>query len=1021
MKISESRKYKIRNTKIFWVLVIIGLLGGFSLGIPGIHYLQQISFESKMKILDAQGLDTSGNGYYDLIYLNVSVPSQGVSIEDLVVQIKEDRYIWKLNETNQKVLKEGRHDLTIVSVLRQEELVSGTEAGIALIYTLLGKLELKYATYYLQLPFINAKVPIVFGLYTDFIAPQGWVFREYRLELLDKLYNGLFKLSRKYPIDVVLLNDQTVLDFMKKNANSNNWLLITSDVLHKNLHSDPIARDGPLVDYIDKGGNVGFIGGKPYYFAYDDNQNLIIRKRSLEFAFDRFVAGTPPLFKSSDSVFKYTDLGTTVFDKTDETFFSHYAMSTSVTDYYNFPTLAFGESWNGDLYDPVLTKLPNGAELLFSYTRLIDSSEIVDSLVDDTLKLLEYIINTNIIDHLEFDVIREFNLIENERTDALSILHYQKYSYFKIKDVKLIRALSGQQMNITWDRFELFDTSIEENYKIIEIVFPEGFINGQPYNISIGFDYKNDGVIDHYESIRYTPKLSEQTTLDVGVLLDLEIEPIDQINKKLQLLNNIVTAENDKRFDFIGGAILNLIINNLLIKDIIILTSSHPTINPINFNKYISVGGNVISFDNIVGYSQYGITKQITLNNANEIATMLGMPSKGILFTNLNFAVSSWGQLFYQEYSINNYHISIDLFLSGFDNIIPLYQFDDLISSFILTINQGSYSFLFSDNFIGESPLEIVKSLLSNDNQTFKNEFSVSLTHSYDLINDNRPNVIELSIHNSYRTIKYIDTISVNGVSIYIDNSMLIPGFNFLNLVLPKSLEVNNEDDIFINFTTTSSEVFSDVFSQTLIQKEYVIYFDRHLKFIESSRIGNLIQLSGEIILNTELILLLFQNNITTTIINLNELLSNDIISDNNDLLIPWIQSGGIFYHFGYSFGEFSSNYTYISVYNESFISSYFGINPYLPDKYRFSNSSLIEPGWLSIKSINATKLIEIGYEIEFFGGLENQADFIKIRGSGIGGIDFKLGSLILASIWDISLIITQLGLIIEKTIGDSL
>lgn len=989
---SEADKYSFRSTRLFWFLLILGILTVGMLGIPSIYYIQQINLESELEILEADPLDTSNTGLYDRINLIVDVPSEGVQLLDLVIEIRGNRYIWQYT-TNTSLLPGGTQDLTVKAADRNNEVPSNTLLGVALIYNKLGSEDIKYAIITLDLEFRQPDIGIVFGIYSNLLAPEGWISKEYQEEITLGVISAINQLKQNYSVEILILNDESLVNFMRVNAGTDNWLIFPNDVLPERIYPQRYVRGGPLAEYLDLGGNVAFFGGKPLFFSFDENFELQEENRAANLLFN-VRSGGDRFFENADAVFSPTELGQTVMNRNStDIYYSFSPLSDKVETTYGLDVDKFGQSYNNRYLDPAKVTLESTSEVLFAHMRRINQADVADRVVADITNILKYLIVDTLDAQINFEETSQYDLDKDGSAETLRFELDNPYPYYRITKASLID--NGTTVPLDFDVQNIYSEFGEQ--EILEVVYPAGFVDTRDYRLTLSIDHNYDYETDLTVTRQF--RFSEDIITDPPsyVYYDLAM-----INKNT--FNSSVISTLDK--SPISGSGFRYLIENQVSDNITLIGNEYPWVDSLDLANWIQSGGQLTTYGNIYGTLFVDELNIISRGTSSDIASIFLLTEDAVKLGYFEFNVINPQYLPSTKFSGHQGISALNARSIPSLELLPISSQDDYIGSFHYR-NLGLYS------HYPLSSLTIDMDAYNpwTNQSLFLDTVNITQTVNYDIDNTQDLIILDLEVISTFKTISLIDDIQVSSVGASVDKQTLLPGINYVKVMLTNT-SISISDTLSIEITV-SSETTSIQVNPSNHSIDFLTYFDNELPFLTQSRANLLRELPGNTItITTPFFMEIIENNITTTIVNMNEILPYNISIENNSF-VNWIQLGGNFVHFGAEFGKYFYVDNTLNVLSTEEYQLVFdvGIYRYIPGSV--VNSTFFEQSWNVDYVINATSLIVAEYSFQIFAGIQIRSDFVQITGNG-QGIKLGNGTLTISSVSDLAVLIPNLEFIME-------
>lgn len=691
---SKTLQYLSRGSSLKGLLAIV--LGLLIIIASSVSYFSTIDFSDRMKITNSVGSDTNNNGLVDSIELSLDVPSQGVLVTSVAVVQNEVYKNWTTNAAIEAI-DPNQQSLRISTHKASDEVLTVLTIGVALFYTVAGDSTNKTAAFEFTVDFIMPIATHVIGYYTNMIAPEGWIDKK-AIEPLATAFASTFNAIKHDDTILLPINERSIEYFINNSRPDTDWLLFGTDVVPKNLVPIAIYRTSILASYFDSHANMGFIGGNPLGFAYNEENKLIETPTTFSLVTDTNSLSSTKILQSTGIQSSFTEIGNGVTNNlySDLIYFQFKSFDSAAIGPNQLQVRKYGENPLGNYIDPVGATSNDGNELFFAFLQYIskDSATLYGTL--SAYFFADYLYrNYNVSYTSSSEKSYDFN--QNNLVDAFSVTLQDFPLYANITNsivtvannqTKLTHQFSPAQLT------EAKDATFEVNL-IDEVPLDT------PLILKLAVDADSNGELDYYASISMHP--TDFTIVDQFIYTDIAIPAIQSsivYSSYLQAINASIIA----------GGILKAIITHSYITTISTLTPIFPSEVFVNnsLTNWIAAGGNLISVGGPIGYMQYEnktlSSASVVVKGMQFILNLLNVSSTAANYSTLDFNYTTNASTLFSLDGNFITHFSVNTTTIDSTNFMVLASSNNMTASFVVKHGKGNFALL-ANTALSESVL----------------------------------------------------------------------------------------------------------------------------------------------------------------------------------------------------------------------------------------------------------------------------------------------------------------------------
>ncbi len=383
MEKGSFKYYQSGNFKaIFLLLLLLFSVSGFIIYNANLAQASQNGKEINFYgILSSR--DEDKNGLIDLLYLNLSVPKSGVFLKALVISNLGVQKLWKF--PSDPYLAKGLINVVVVPQNASFQIQSYTNYTAYIIYSTYGSEKNRLAEIALPVPALPIYSSLVIGVFYS----DNWKNIYLSNQTSRDIYSNFTEnIKSNYPnAQLVSLSAEMVPNFLSDSIpkNETRWFFSAHDTLPGSVYSFSLDSTGPLMRFVNSGGNVAVLGGYPLVNVYDPGGNVKSRGSAVERVLGIQVSSI--IVQETNNVFQYTDIGSLELSRDLYTKFdSRFSFYLQGLNSFRANITVLGQSLDGRFGVPLIFQKGSN-KLVFGKLGVILNSEVGDR-VSDLFKMM---------------------------------------------------------------------------------------------------------------------------------------------------------------------------------------------------------------------------------------------------------------------------------------------------------------------------------------------------------------------------------------------------------------------------------------------------------------------------------------------------------------------------------------------------------------------------------------------------------------------------------------------------------
>jgi len=995
MSLDSETKQPVVFSKAMGKTIVVLVIGGLLVLSPLIALLNQKQTRSDVKLVNVTFVDENEDTIYEGINLTFQSPASGFILKSLVMHQSSYNFKWDLGFYGVSV-DGGIATITLMAGKGETLILPNLELGIAIFYTFLGESQI-YS--FISNTFVDFKIPEadnIIGVYFNESFTGGLIEPEYRKKIYLNFAENLQNLG-DIDFRVIRLVDPTIKLYMNSFRDKNHWTVFTTDVYPESILPFPYARFSTLSEYIDNGGQLAFLGGKPLGFKSGKDGLSVEAYQNMDTIFNRSIINSESIIERKSEVTYLTELGKDVLSSEVTSFDIQRPVSVEFLELYKHTYESLAQSSDGRYLDPAIVHYDNISTVVFARLRQVSSDDAAVEVAKIGSDIIAYLIKTQQGTRVSVDKQIGVSLDGGNSIDLLKLELKNNERWEKITEVDLTIGGSKEKYPISFSE----NTEVNGSRQFLEFVLNSTLQAGKDYSLEVQISNDGDDTPDIAKVITMTSPKPQ--SVDVLLYEDKRIESlISEKNSEAVLdLKSFLDTQGIKYLSISSEIFQHLVEIGYVDLPVIDVTNtiSEDLLFSGSLANWFASGGQLISFGGILGLSvinQDGIVRSGTLQS---FANITGIPLPALVTGSYTFENTFIGEES-AIYGISRGEIAI-LAPSVKNTTLWALSSDGMyIGAFILPINLGKYVYLPELDYNYQKYYNVLKMVLGISlDFTFNETSKISDAQWYSDSKDTYANFLNLEIQNFHSRLSTIESIMIDGSPVTFNLDNLISGIsNAVTVLLNQSTPVNDGDTVSVQILLKSGYSFGSSFDVVTTSSDIVYLEDTYLSnyLVSKPSIYVIGEISNPIVLNSEQFSIFLDQSFNSTAVNLNDYLDVSIYSSdlNNSKLLNWIASGGKFIHFGSLFGQIVLNNT-IEVYSQSVLFDLFG-----GSIYDYSPAGIFKENETSIFSnypINIPALVSFDYNVTSRFAVGDTAALAVITGNG-DGYNFQNGTLIIST-----------------------